>query len=80
MNILESPGQTSNPRCVQLNKHDCLLTLTSVCIFSVLFLYIYISQDADNENLFNDEDRAYLWLVIISFILVTLMCNSEVIL
>ena len=44
-----------------------------LCIIS-----IYISQDADNENLFNDEDQAYLWLVIISFILVTLMCNSGV--
>ena len=38
-------------------------TLTSVCIFSVLFLFI--SGGADKENLFNDQEP--LKLVITAF-------------
>ena len=52
-----------------------LYTLTSVCIFSTLFLYI--SWGADKENLFSNQKIPS--LVTISFILITLMCNSEVI-
>ena len=44
-------------------------TLTSVCILSILFLYI--SWDADKENLFNNQELLY--MVIISFILKTLV-------
>ena len=38
----------------------------------------HISQDAEKENLFNNQE--ILWLVIIPFILITLMCDSGVIL
>ena len=40
-------------------------------------LYIHF-QGADKENLFNNQE--FLWLIIISFILMTLMLDSEVIL
>ena len=38
---------------------------------------LYISQGADKENLFNNQEL--LLLEIISFILITLMCDSGVI-
>ena len=41
-----------------------LYTLTSVCIFSILLLYI--SQETDHEKLINNQ--GLLLLVIISFI------------
>ena len=41
-----------------------LYTLTSVCIFSILFLYI--SQETDNEKLINNQ--GLLWLVIVPFV------------
>ena len=53
-----------------------LYILTSVCIFSTLSLYI--SQGAYKENLFVNQKLPS--LVTISFILMTLMCNSGVIL
>ena len=52
-----------------------LYTLTSVYIFSTLFLYI--SWGADKENLFSNQKIPS--LLTISFILITLMCDSEVI-
>lgn len=56
-----------------LNSHHINLynlTVTSVSIFSIKFLYI--SCSADKENAFNN----LLLFVIISFILVSLMCGS----
>ena len=35
---------------------------------------LYISYDTNKENLFNNQEL--LWLVIVSFIFVTLMCES----
>ena len=52
-----------------------LYTLTSVCIFSTLLLYI--SQAANKENMFHNQKR--LKLMMISCILVTLMFESGVI-
>ena len=49
-----------------------LYTLTSVCIFSILFTYL--SKEADKENLFNCQEL--LKLVIISSILMTSMFDS----
>ena len=44
----------------------------------ILFCSLYISKGTDEENLFNSQEL--LLLVIISFILVTLMCDSGLIL
>ena len=52
-----------------------LCTLTSVCIFSILFSIHFLG--ADKENLFNNQEL--LQLVIIFCILVTSMCDSVVI-
>ena len=43
-----------------------------------LCTFLYISLGANKEKLFNNQEL--LWLVIISFILMTLMCDSRVIL
>ena len=48
-----------------------LYTLTSVCILS---FFIHFPKVTDKENSFTDQKL--LWLVIISFILMTLMCDS----
>ena len=42
----------------------------------ILQTVLYISLGADKENFFNNQELLY--LVIISFILVTLMCDSGV--
>ena len=52
-----------------------LCTLTSVCIFSILFSIHFLG--ANEENLFNNQEL--LQLVIIFCILVTSMCDSGVI-
>ena len=52
-----------------------LKTLTSVCIFSILFSIHF--QQADKENLFNNQKL--LLLVIISSTLMTFMFDSGVI-
>ena len=53
-----------------------LYTLTSVCIFSLLFLYI--SKGSEKKNLFKNQE--FPALLIISIILMTLMFYSGMIL
>ena len=55
-----------------LKTFSTLYTLTSVCIFSILFTHL--SKEAGKENLFNCQEL--LKLVIISSILTTSMFDS----
>ena len=55
-----------------------LYTLTSVCIFSILFSILFLRcQQGLNLKEFNNQEL--LLLVIVFFILVTIMCDSGVI-
>ena len=54
-----------------------LYTLTSVCIFSILFS-IHFSEGTEKENLFKNQEPPL--LVIISFVLMTLLYDSGMIL
>ena len=53
-------------------------TLHHNFIMYILFCSLYISKGTDEENLFNSQEL--LLFVIISFILMTVMCDSGVML
>ena len=61
-----------NLSCDLTEKRSVLNTLTPVCIFSIPFARVYICHSADKENLFNNQ--GFFYLVIISFIFMTLKC------
>ena len=63
-----------NLSCDLTEKRSVLIinTLTPVCIFSIPFATVYICHSADKENLFNNQ--GFFYLVIISFIFMTLKC------
>ena len=53
------------------------LSLDVYSQYCSIYISLYISYGANKENLFNNQEL--LWLVIISFILLTLMRDSRVI-
>ena len=54
-------------------KYSSILNISIHILYTVTRIF---SQGVDRENL--GTDRELFWLVIISFILVTLMCDSGV--
>ena len=71
----EKFNTSSREFSLQREDYGLLLLRLSVGMFFILFSILFL---AHMKNLFNNQE--HLWLVIISFILMTLMCNWEVIL
>ena len=63
---------------IPLKVNIYMNTLHHNFIMYILFCSLYISKGTDEENLFNSEEL--LLFMIISFILMTVMCDSGLIL
>ena len=63
---------------IPLKVNIYMNTLLHNFVMYILFCSLYISKVTDEENLFNSQEL--LFFVIISFILMTVMCDSGVML